>query len=458
MYICGPTVYDYAHIGHARTYINSDLLVRALKYFGYEVMVVMNITDVGHLTSDADTGEDKMEKKAKKEKKAALAIAEFYTKDFFAMAGKLNIMRPNVVSKATEHIEEMIELVRKLEEKGFTYRTSDGIYFDTSKLKDYGKLARLDKEGLQEGISVEKNLEKKNPTDFAVWKFAYKNGRAFDSAQDDPAGRRQLEWESPWGAHSFPGWHIECSAMSMKYLGESFDLHTGGVDHIPVHHTNEIAQSEAATGKKFVRFWFHSAHLMVEGEKMSKSLKNFLRVLDVEKKGFEPLALRYLFLTSHYRMMMNFTWEAMEAAHMAYTRLKEAAVMLRHSPEKAGQERHESEVERWKTKFMHALSDDLGVPEAVAVMWELIKSDLSEQEKYQLLLEFDSVLGLGLKEVRVEALEARIPLAIQKLVDKRETKRLRKDFAAADDLRKEIEEKGYTVEDTEEGPVVRKGS
>ncbi|MDZ4229344.1 MAG: cysteine--tRNA ligase, partial [Patescibacteria group bacterium] len=276
MYICGPTVYGYSHLGHSRTYVNSDVLVRALKWLDFEPLVVMNITDVGHLTSQADTGEDKMEKQALKEQKPILEIARFYTDDFFKMSKQLNINRPDKITPATEHIGEMIALVQTLEKKGFTYKTSDGVYFDTSKLTDYGKLAKLDLLGMKEGWRVEKNVQKKNPADFALWKLAA------------PGEKRQLEWDSPWGKHSFPGWHIECSAMSMKYLGPSFDIHTGGVDHISIHHTNEIAQSEAATGKSFVNYWFHSNVLEINGEKMSKSLGNIIRLSDLVKKGYDP--------------------------------------------------------------------------------------------------------------------------------------------------------------------------
>lgn len=434
IYICGPTVYDYAHIGHSRSYVNSDVLVRVLGWLDYEVKAVMNITDVGHLTSDADTGEDKVEKKAKEEKKTAEEIAEFYTDDFWQMADKLKIGRPKIVVKATEHIKEMIELVKRLEEKGMTYKISDGIYFDTSKFKDYGQLARLDIKGLKEGARVEKNPEKKQLTDFALWKFSSKNEQ------------RQMEWDSPWGK-GFPGWHIECSAMSMKYLGESFDVHTGGVDHISTHHTNEIAQSEAVTGKTFVNYWFHSEMLSVEGKKMSKSLKNFVRLAEVEKKGFEPLVLRYLFLTGHYRSKMNFTWKSLAAAQEAYVKLRS---MVAGWQGKKGRtvmsEEKLAKVQVLALQFRQAVEDDLAMPQALAVVWQMVKSNIPEQDKWELIQDWDKVLGLRLGEIRNQAVK--IPEKIKVLMVKREELRKQKKWQEADRLRCNIEKKGYKVEDT----------
>ena len=445
MYICGPTVYDYAHIGHGRTYVNSDVLVRALRWSGYDVNVVMNITDVGHLTSDQDTGEDKVEKKAREEKKDVWEITEHFTADFWQMGKLLNIGRPNVVSKATDHIQEMIDLVKRLEQRGFTYKTTDGVYFDTSKLADYGKLARLEPTKLKEGARVEKNPEKKNPTDFALWKFAKKGEK------------RQMEWESPWGNKSFPGWHIECSAMSMKYLGESFDIHTGGTDHIPVHHTNEIAQSEAATEKRFVKYWFHSGFLMVEGEKMSKSLGNFIRVVDVVKKGYDALALRYLFLTGHYRTTMNFTWKAMDAAQKGYQKLVEAAAEFREDRSRTVLSREKLKgVDRLRKKFTDAVNNDLGIPETLAVMWELVKSNVPGRDKYELMEEFDKVLGLGLAEARQVQRGPTVPEEVQELIDKRQQLRGEKKFKESDKVRREIEKKGFVLEDSPGGAVVRR--
>ncbi len=441
MYICGPTVYDYAHIGHSRTYVNSDVLVRVLKWLDYEPFVVMNITDVGHLTLDSSTGEDKMEKQAKKESKPILEIAKFYTEDFWQMTTALNILKPDKVTPATQHIPEMIELVKKLEAKGFTYKTSDGIYFDTSKLKDYGKLAQLDLEGMKEGWRVDKNPQKKNPADFALWKFAA------------PGEKRQLEWDSPWGAHSFPGWHIECSAMSMKYLGETFDIHTGGVDHIPIHHTNEIAQAEAATGKPFVKYWFHSNHLMVNGEKMSKSLGNFIRLSDLVKQGYDSLALRYLFLTAHYRTKMNYTDAAMKAASEAYSRLRSIVAdwsgkkeRTQLSPEKL------KKVQAFSQKFRDAVETDLNMPLAVATVWEMAKSNIPEQDKWELIGDWDRVLGLDLLKVTPKT---EVPQEIKDLVKQREDFRKTQKWSEADKLRQELEQKGYLIEDKPEGTIIK---
>ncbi len=442
-YSCGPTVYDYAHIGHARTYIFADILQRVLEMDGYKVKRVMNITDVGHLTSDSDTGEDKMEKGAKKEGRSVWAIAKFYTDDFFRMTEKLNIKKPEYVTRATDYIKEMIDLVKQLEEKGFTYKIADGIYFDTAKFPAYGILTGMTfvvlQKALKAGARVELVSGKKNVTDFALWKLT------------PPGVKRQMEWSSPWG-RGFPGWHIECSAMSMKILGDSFDIHTGGIDHIPIHHTNEIAQSEAASGKKFVNYWLHGQHLLVEGEKMSKSLGNFYRLKDIVDKGYGPLSLRYLFLTANYRSSMNFTWKALSAAQTALKNLYIQAAQLN---EQSGQELESREISgeeagRLKSKFIEAVNDDLNMPKALAIVWDTLKSDVRKSEKYGLLLDFDNVLGLGLGSAVVEEVE--IPREIQELVEKRAKFREEKKFAESDKLRKEIENRGYTVEDT---PVVR---
>jgi len=441
IYICGPTVYDYSHIGHARTYVNSDVLIRVLKWLDYDVKTVMNITDVGHLTDDADEGEDKMEKKARVEKKSAKEIAEFYTKDFWQMIKMMNINKPDVVCKATEYIKEMIELIKRLEEKGLVYKTSDGMYFDTSKLKNYGELARLDIEGLKEGARVEKKLEKKNPTDFALWKL---------SSKDE---KRQMEWDSPWGV-GFPGWHIECSAMSMKHLGDSFDIHTGGIEHIPVHHTNEIAQSEGATGEQFVKYWFHSNHLMVEGKKMSKSLKNFLRVEEIKKKGFDCLSLRYLFLTGHYRTKMNFTWKGLEAAEEGYRKLK--SIVSEWGGIKTRTNLSEEKLQKLQgvsLKFREAVENDLNMPQALAVVWEMVKSNIPEYDKWELIEDWDRVLGLNLGQVANN--KQQITNEVEELKKKREELRKEKKWEEADEIKKQVEEKGFKMEDTAAGTVVK---
>lgn len=457
-YSCGPTVYDYQHIGNYRTYVGADILQRVLEYNGYKVKRVMNITDVGHLTSQADTGEDKMEKSAEEKKKTVWEIADFYTEDFFAALSKLNIKMPNIVCKATDHIEEMIALIKRLEFGGYTYRISDGIYFDTSKLKDYGKLAKADIKGLKAGARVEMVSGKKNPTDFALWKFS------------GDAKRRQMEWDSPWGK-GFPGWHIECSAMSLKYLGGAFengnfhgersrtiDIHSGGVDHIPIHHTNEIAQSEAvyrtvhgeaATGKPFVKYWVHFAFLLVNNEKMSKSLGNFYTQHDIEKKGFDLLDLRYLYLNTHYRSIMNFTWEGIAGAKKALERLREKVSLLRsHLQGEALQTA--SERDKYEKKFLAAINDDLNMPAALAVVWEMIDdAKLGGCDKLKLIEKFDEVLGLRLPEV--SAKKEKIPEEILELAKEREKNRKEKNWQKSDQLRQQIEKKGYLIEDTPEG-------
>ncbi len=460
-YSCGPTVYDFAHIGHARTFIFADVLQRALELNGFKVKRVMNITDVGHLTSDRDSGEDKMEKGAKREGKSVWDIAEFYTKDFMLMLDQLNIKVPEIICKATDNIKEMIDLIKVLEEKGFTYTIEDGIYFDTTKFPDYGKLTGQSFASLQQTLKAGARIEmvegKKHPTDFALWKFSYPKGRSFDSAQDDAEKRRQMEWDSPFvpiqdrsEGKGFPGWHIECSAMSMKFLGQTIDIHTGGVDHIPIHHTNEIAQSEAASSKPFVRFWMHAEHLTVEGEKMSKSLHNFFRLQDINEKGFDSLALRYLFLTAHYHTSMNFTWQAMEGAQVAYRKLNAEVANLRKSisPEKS------KSGDEFKEKFLQSINNDLNIPQAIALMWEILKSSLTQGEKHELVIYFDKIFGLGLSESKKSRDD--IPVEIMELSAQREKFRLEKKWSESDETRANIEKQGYTVEDTDKGPVIRK--
>ncbi len=444
MYSCGPTVSDYPHIGNLRAYVFVDTLRRALEFAGFKVKHVMNITDVGHLTSQADTGEDKMEQASKREKKDAWQIAKFYENEFFEALEKLNILKPTIVCRATEHIKEMIDLVKQLEEKGFTYKISDGIYFDTSKLSDYGKLTNMPRDKILAGARVEMVSGKKNPTDFALWKFSPKTGP-----------KRQMEWESPWGI-GFPGWHIECSAMGMKYLGENFDIHTGGVDHVPIHHTNEIAQNEAATGHQVVNYWVHNEFLLVEGEKMSKSLKNFCNIHDIEEKGFEPLALRYLFLTCHYRSKMNFTWKGLEGAQVAYQKLVEMTRSWRRGGRQVVSEVDVGKIDNFRKKFQKKINDDLNIPEALAIVWEMAKSNIPDPDKLDLLLDFDQVLGLKLEEVSKVTKISKVPKEIKKLVEKREELRKQGKWEEADETRKEIEKSGFIIEDTPEGPKVKK--
>ncbi len=440
VYACGPTVYNYAHIGNLRAYIFEDVLKRVLLYNGYKVKHVMNITDVGHLTGDRDMGEDKLEKGARREGKTAWEIAEFYANAFKEDLKKLNMLEPNIWCKATEHIKEQIKLIKKLEEKGYTYKTSDGVYFDTSKFKDYAKLSHLDLETLREGARVEINPEKKNPTDFALWKFT-------------PKGvKRQMEWESPWGV-GFPGWHIECSAMSMKYLGEHFDIHCGGVDHINVHHTNELAQSEAATGKSpWVNYWLHGAFLNIAGgKKMAKSEENFLTLENgLIKKGINPLAYRFAALQTHYRKPMEYSEEAMRNAAKGLEHLYNQVKELRITNYEL---RIKDINEKLKKQFIEAINDDLNMPQAMAVAQELLKSDIPAEEKTATILDFDKVLGLNIREA---IKEEELPDEIKQLVEARENARKEKNWIEADKLRKEIESRGYAVEDKKEGMRVLK--
>ena len=429
MYTCGPTVYWYATIGNLRSYIFSDILKRVLIYDKYQVKHVMNITDVGHLTSDADSGEDKMEKAAAKEGRKAEEIADHYLKVFKEDFDKLNIITPNIWCKATEHIKEQIELIKKLEEKGYTYKTKDGIYFDTSKFKDYGKLALLNIEGLEAGKRIEAR-EKRNKTDFALWKFS-----------EEP-GVRQQEWKSPWGI-GFPGWHIECSAMSSKYLGEQFDIHTGGEDHIPIHHTNEIAQSECAFGKKpWVRYWLHGAFLTFKGEKVSKSKGGLYTVSELEEKGYSPLDYRYFCLTAHYRTQLNFSLENLDNAKNSLQRLKRIIDEIKEDSKPN---------EKYLKEFEKAIEDDLDMPSALQVLWKLVR-DENAVGKIKTIEQMDKVFGLNLliKE-KVE-----LPEEVKKLVLEREKARKDKDFKKSDELRDKINKLGWKVDDSKEGMKVSK--
>lgn len=429
LYTCGPTVYDYPHIGNLRTYIFEDILKRVLKYSGYSVNHIMNITDVGHLTDDADQGEDKMEKGSRREGKTAWEIAEFYTQKFQENLKDLNILEPSVWCKATDHIPEQIEMVQTLIEKGVTYTTSDGIYFDTTQLPDYGKLVNLQNQELQAGARVDMG-EKRNPHDFALWKFT-------------PEGeKRQMEWEA-FGHMGFPGWHIECSAMATKYLGEQFDIHCGGIDHAPVHHTNEIAQTESATGvQPWVKIWMHGEFLTVDGGKMAKSQGNFLTLDSIKEKGFDPLAYRYFLLLAHYRKQLSFSWEALEAAQNGLHNLRRKIADI---PDHVAKDQHHSEA------FLQAINDDLNMPEALAVVWNGVKEGTLSLET---IIHFDKVLGLNLHQPK-EA-EEPIPASIQKLLEERTSARDSKDFKRSDELRDQIIAEGYTLEDTKEGQKVKK--
>jgi cysteinyl-tRNA synthetase len=429
LYSCGPTVYNFAHIGNLRAYLFVDVLKRGLLYNGYEVKHVMNVTDVGHLTGDRDMGEDKLEKGAEKEGRSAWEIADFYTKAFMKNLKDLNIIEPDITSKVTDNIPEQIELIKILEQKGYTYKINDGIYFDTSKVKNYNKLSHQSLEDLREGARVEVNPEKKNPTDFALWKFSPKDKK------------RQMEWESPWGI-GFPGWHIECSAISMKFLKDRLDIHCGGIDHIDVHHTNEIAQSESATGKKFFNYWMHNAFLNISGgKKMAKSDNNFLTLENaLIKKGIDPLVYRYAFLQVHYRKPMEYSDESM--ANSA-----EGLKRLRNQVRELGGKKGEVNKD-YKNKFLEYINDDLNMPMALSLIPEVLKSKLENSEKLALILDFDKVFGLKLEKI-LEPVN--VPKEVENLALEREEARKEKNYEKADELRKEIEDMGYIVKDTSDG-------
>jgi cysteinyl-tRNA synthetase len=429
IYSCGPTVYSSPHIGNMYAYVCWDVLVRTLRYLGYEPKQVVNITDVGHLTSDADSGEDKMEKGSKKEGMSVWEIAKKYENEFLDNLKDLNIEMPWKMPRATDHIQEQIELIKKIESNGFTYKTSDGIYFDISKFKDYGKFANLNLEKIREGARVEKNEEKKNPSDFALWKF---------SPTDE---KRQMEWESPWGV-GFPGWHVECTAMSTKYLGETFDIHTGGEDHIPVHHTNEIAQGYGAFGHNTANVWMHNAFITFGGSKISKSSGGLYTVKDLMEMGFDPLTYRYLVLGSHYRKGMEFSLESLKAAQTALNKLRSYKI--------SGTADINKEI---KNEFEEAIANDLAMTEALAVVWKLAKSNLDPAEKWVTLLDFDKVLGLNFDK---EIMEEEIPEEIKKMAEERREARVNKNWAESDRLRDLIKEKGYLVEDLEDQCKIRK--
>ncbi|MCG8686359.1 MAG: cysteine--tRNA ligase [Desulfobacterales bacterium] len=438
LYTCGPTVYNYAHIGNLRTYLFQDVLKRVLLYNDFNVKHVMNITDVGHLTGDRDMGEDKLEKGAAREGKSAWDIAEFYTKAFQDDLKALNILDPDVWCKATDSISEQIELIQTLEEKGYTYKINDGIYFDTSKIEDYTKLSNQNLDALQEGARVEKNIEKRNATDFALWKFSPKDQK------------RQMEWESPWGI-GFPGWHIECSAMSMMYLKDHLDIHCGGIDHIDVHHTNEIAQSEAATGEDFFKFWMHGAFLNITGgKKMAKSEGNFLTLASTFiDNDISPLVYRFASFQTHYRKPMEYSDEAIESATNGYNHLKN---QVRTVAQAAGDEKADVH-DGFKEQFMAVINDDLNMLRAMAVIQDVLKSDLTNAQKYATVLDFDQVTGLKLDKVIEKEV---IPPEIQEKVDARIKAREDKNWALSDQLRDEIQALGYIVQDSKEGMKVIK--
>lgn len=444
-YSCGPTVYDYTHIGHARKYIHDDFLKRALTFFGYDVNHVMNITDVGHLESDGDDGEDKLEKGAAKYNKTPEEIAQDFTEYFKNSMKAYNIQDPTRYAVATEHIQDMIDLVQKLEQKGATYETETALYFDTSAFEDYGKLSgqKMEDKKQQARDDVYADPEKKNPTDFVLW--FKRTGRHAKHIQ---------HWDSPWG-DGFPGWHIECSAMSIKYLGNTIDIHSGGIDHIPVHHENEIAQSECATGQQFVRFWFHSEFLMIDGTKMSKSLGNLYTVDDIREKNIDPMALRYLFLQTHYRQELNFTWESLQAAAKALHKLQNTVVQLRSQTQRQNlSEEKLSKTHEYSQRFAEAVGNDLQLPQALALVWEVVKSNIPSEDKLDLLYSFDQVFGLRLASY--EVIQEEIPSDVKEKIQKRDEARRNNNYDTSDAIRAELENMGYEVSDTTAGTAVKK--
>ncbi len=423
IYSCGPTVYWNQHIGHMYAYVHWDSLVRAFRYLGCDVKWVMNVTDVGHLVSDEDEGEDKMEKGAKREGVTVWEIADKYIAQFKDSMNSLGITAPDVLCRATEHINEQIELIKKIESNGYTYKTSTGLVFDTGKFADYDKFGKLNLDKQDAGARVEVDKEKKQPWDFLLW------------VTNQP--EHIMKWDSPWGV-GFPGWHIECTAMSTKYLGETFDIHTGGKEHIPVHHTNEVAQGWGAFGHQTANYWLHNEWMTLNGEKISKSLGNSVLVTDVEAKGYDPKALRYLILTSHYRTGLDFKWESLEASQKAMVRLRNmiSGWEIGEITENSGD---------FRKAFTAALENDLNMAGALAVVWDVTKSALGNGEKKALIAEFDRVLGLDLITTAI------VPEDIAKLVERRNVAKKERNFMEADRLRKEIEDNGYRVEDTAEG-------
>ena len=443
MYSCGPTVYSYAHIGNFRTYIFMDTLRRVLKYNGYELKHVMNITDVGHLESDADEGEDKMEKAARKEQKDPYEIANFYTEIFLKDMGKLNIDKPEIITKATENISQMIEYVKEIIKNGYAYETSKGIYFDISKLDKYPVLSNRKLDDQIAGARVDVDPEKKNPYDFALWIKAPEN--------------HIMKWESPWGL-SYPGWHLECSTMGRRFLGEEFDIHTGGVDHIPTHHENEIAQSKGATGKIPAHVWMHCEYLQVDGGKMSKSLGNTYTISQLEEKGISPLAFKLFCFTAHYRNKLNFTFEGAYGAQKALERLYDSYIKNANGVDDVD----EDIIKEYEERFLAYINDDMNMPGAMSVVWEIARNTKKSTKFANLLLKFDKVLGLDMKNAEKYLLEFKheeneeLPEEIKVLVEERKQVRAEKNWAKSDEIRDKIISLGYSIKDTKDGIIVKK--
>ncbi|MCH5163068.1 MAG: cysteine--tRNA ligase [Clostridiales bacterium] len=437
MYSCGPTVYNYAHIGNLRTYVFMDELRRALKFAGYTTKSVMNITDVGHLMSDGDDGEDKMQSAARKQNKTPEEIAAVYSAAFFKDLERLNILLPEIIAKATDNIEEMIDFVKTLVELGYGYETDDGIYFDISKFDGYGKLSRCNLDEALAGARVAVNTQKRHPADFALWKKAEKN--------------HIMQWPSPWGM-GYPGWHIECSAMGKKFLGERFDIHTGGVDHIPIHHENEIAQSEALEGHKVVEMWLHGEFMLVDGGKMSKSLGNVYTIDDLMARGYSPLAFRYFCMNTHYRNKLNFTFAGLDSAKTAYDRLRAALSQSASAPSNPDAL---PELAKHRKNILDAVYDDLNYPLALGELWTVAKLTPC-REIYELTKELDAVFGLELHLPPEKQADDDIPADVRAIADKRLAARKNKDWATSDALRAELDKLGYTVLDGKDGYEIKK--
>ena len=431
IYTCGPTVYYFAHVGNLRSYLFMDNLRRVLKYNNYELKHAMNITDVGHLVSDADEGEDKMMKAARRENKNPYEIAEFHMNRFLEDLEKLNISRPEIICRATEHIKDMEEYVQKIIENGYAYETKDTIYFDTSKLDKYGVLSNIKIDEQKAGARVEFDNEKRNVTDFALWIKAPEN--------------HIMKWDTFWGK-CYPGWHIECSAMSRKYLGELFDIHTGGIDHIPIHHENEIAQSKGYSGHIPANWWMHCEFLLVDGGKMSKSLNNIYTLEDLKNKGFSPLDYKMFTFTSHYRNKLNFTWDSLEAAKIALSRLKDGYQKHTEGTEDVS----DAVIDEYEVKFHEAINDDLNMPQAMSVVWDVVKNPVKSKKFAELLRKFDQVLGLKIDEKE----EIELPKEIEDIIEERKQARADKDWAKSDELRDKLFDLGYVVKDTKNGMEV----
>lgn len=439
IYSCGPTVYWNQHIGHMYAYVQWDSMIKTLNFLGYKTKWVMNITDVGHLTSDEDAGEDKMEKGAKREGISVWQLADKYIAQFQESLKLLNISKPDILCRATKHIPEQIKLAQKIEKNNFTYQTKAGLIFDTQKFPLYNDFAKLDATKQKMTERMEADPEKKNPQDFHLWFSNQPN--------------HIMQWSSPWGK-GFPGWHLECTAMSTKYLGESFDIHTGGQEHISIHHTNEIAQAYAAFGHQTANYWLHNGWLLFEGKKMSKSDGTSILASELPNKGFNPLSLRYLIFSSHYHQGLDFNWQALEASQTALNRLYD--ISRRLFKEKDHKKTNKNEFEKWQKRFLEAITNDLNFPQAIATTWEMLKSDLSNKEKYKLLLAWDKIFSLNIKQESKIKIKNEIPKQIQDLMAEREKARKNKEWQKSDELREKIKTLGFEINDTSEGQKINK--